>query len=123
MHLVPQALIFSYTPMVSLVAFAWNYVLEKFEGNKAVTYGTIGILALTAIEPAYFILKNHDYPYIYFNPVAGGMSGAYGNYETDYWGVSMKQGVEWLEEEGIISENMTDTVTIVSNFSYQSTKF
>lgn len=116
-------LMFAYTPMVALIAVAWNFVLEKFENNKAVTYGTIGLLALTALEPAYFILKNHDYPYVYFNPVAGGMNGAYGNYETDYWGVSMKQGVEWLEEEGIISENMTDTVTIVSNFSYQLDKY
>lgn len=116
-------LIFSYTPMVALVAVAWNYVLEKFEGNKGITYATIAILTLTALEPAFFIAKNHDYPYVYFNPISGGMSGAYGEYETDYWGVSMKQGIEWLEKDGIVGESMTDTVTIVSNFSYQLDKY
>ncbi len=116
-------LIFPYTSLVALVAVAWNYVLEKFEAKKAVLYGTIGVLALTALEPAWFTARNYSYPYVYFNPLVGGIEGAFGDYETDYWGVSIKQGVEWLEDEGIIGENMQDTVTVMSNFSYQLDKY
>lgn len=116
-------LIFAYPPMVALVAVTWNFLLEKFETKKALTYAVIGVLALTALEPALFIARNYAYPYVYFNALSGGMKGAYGDYETDYWGVSVKQAVEWMEDQGIISENMTDTVTVASNFSYQLDKY
>ena len=116
-------LIFAYPPMVALVAVTWNYLIEKFNTNKVLTYGIIGVLALTALEPAIFIIRNYAYPYVYFNLLRGGMKGAYGEYETDYWGVSVKQAVDWMEKEGIIGENMSDTVIIASNFSYQIDKY
>lgn len=116
-------LIFPYTSLVALVAVAWNYVFEQFKTKKAVLYGAIGVLALTALEPAWFTARNYAYPYVYFNPIAGGLQGAFGNYETDYWGVSLKQGLDWMEAEGIIGENMQDTVMIMSNFSYQLDKY
>ncbi|MEM9991479.1 MAG: hypothetical protein AAF738_06915, partial [Bacteroidota bacterium] len=116
-------LIFPYTSLVALAAVAWNYVLATYQQNKTIWYATLGIFAFTALEPAWFIARNYAYPYVYFNPIAGGIQGAFGEYETDYWGVSVKQGIDWLEEEGIISENMQDTVTIMSNFSYQLDKY
>lgn len=38
----------------------------------------------------------HPYEYVYFNKFVGGLTGAYGKYETDYWGTSMKASVENL---------------------------
>lgn len=111
-------LIFPYTAMLVLIAVAWNSLLDLFTSNKTVTYAVAGVLALTAIEPAIFILRNLSFPYIYFNPVAGGMKGAFGNFETDYWATSIKQGVEWMEDEGILSDNMDKPIVIASNFTY-----
>ncbi|MFK7936134.1 MAG: ArnT family glycosyltransferase, partial [Saprospiraceae bacterium] len=122
---------FAYLPLVSLIAVGWSYLIDIFRKKKITTeeelittkslspisYIAIGILALTALEPAWFITKNKDYPYVYFNPLAGGIETAFGEYETDYWGTSMQTAMEWLEDEGIVSENMTDTITIASNFS------
>ena len=54
--------------------------------------------------------------------MVGGISGAEGQYELDYWGTSAKQGLEWLEKEGIISPDMTDTVVVASNFIYSVEK-
>lgn len=116
-------LIFPYTCGVILAALAWNYLFDIFKGNKMATYGLIGVLTLCALDPALFVIKNTHYPYVYFNALAGGISGAYGNYETDYWGTSIKQSVDWLEEEGIISENMKDTVRIATNFHYQLDRY
>lgn len=116
-------LIFPYTSLVALVAVSWNYVFERFQSNKAVLYGAMAILAITALDPAWFTAKNYSYPYVYFNPIAGGIEGAFGTYETDYWGVSIKQGIDWMEDEGIIGENMQDTVMIMSNFSYQLDRY
>lgn len=127
---------FAYLPLVALVAIGWDELIHLFERKKILTeenksinkltpaaYAAIGILAITALEPAWFTLKNKDYPYVYFNPIAGGIDEAFGEYETDYWGTSMQSAMEWLEDEGIISENMQDTVIIASNFSYQLDRY
>ena len=41
----------------------------------------------------------HPYEYIYFNRlVAGGQAAASERFETDYWGLSYKEGLEWLRD-------------------------
>lgn len=111
-------LIFVYPPMVVAAVLFWINLDKLTIGKKNLQYGLYGILALLMLEPAYFIVKNSAYPYTYFQPLVGGISDNYGHYETDYWGVSVKQAVQWLEKENIISDNMKDTVTIASSFQY-----
>lgn len=116
-------LTFAYTPLVAIVAVAWHHLIKILENKKPFAYAVVGLLALTTIEPAWFIAKNADYPYIYFNPLIGGIEGAFGELETDYWGVSMQPAMEWLEDQGIVHENMQDTIIIASNFSDQLGKY
>ena len=55
--------------------------------------------ALTAsvVVTAADMWRLHPYESVYFNrSVAGGLHGAFGRFETDYWGQSYKEGVEWL---------------------------
>lgn len=111
-------LLFVYPPMVVLAALFWLKAEALLQKNKAGKYAIYAILGLMAAEPALFIVRNHQYPYVYFNTLSGGISGAFGNFETDYWGVSMKQAVEKLEDSGILKEGMTDTVTLASSYSY-----
>ncbi len=111
-------LIFPYTAMVVLIALAWDSLLDIFKSNKMVTYGVIGLMTLTALDPAIFIVRNLAFPYTYFNPLIGGIGGAFGEYETDYWGVSIKQGVEYLEQQGILSMDNKEPVIIATNFLY-----
>lgn len=110
-------LLFSYPPLVALAALGWDAVINKLEKQKIGLIVVWSVLAATLIEPTIFIARNAHFPYVYFNPIAGGISGAFGKYETDYWGVSVKQGLDWMEQQGIIGPNMTDTVIVVSNFS------
>src|SRR5688572_15284485 len=42
------------------------------------------------------MIKLHPYEYAYFNRSFGGLKAALGRYETDYWGVSHKEGIDWL---------------------------
>ena len=111
-------LLFVYPAMVVLAALFWLKADAMLQNNKTGRYALYLVVALMAAEPALFIVRNHAYPYVYFNTLSGGLSGAFGNYETDYWGVSMKQAVEQLEEAGILHEGMTDTVTVASSYSY-----
>lgn len=43
----------------------------------------------------------YPYMYIYYNETVGYVGGAYKNYETDYWGASFKESVEWLSNNEI----------------------
>jgi len=114
---------FTYIPLVALAAIGWLYVLDRFSKQKAIAYTATALLVLTVAEPASFIARNPHFPYVYFNPIAGGIKGAYGEFETDYWGVSVKQGIDWMEKQGILDENMRDTITVMSDFSYPLEKY
>jgi tetratricopeptide (TPR) repeat protein len=110
--------LFIYPPLVALTALAWRQTELWVGERRNLRYALWAVLGLSMLEPAVFILRNTAYPYVYFNPAAGGMKGAYGQYETDYWGTSVRQALQWMEKEGLIGENMTDTVRIASNNSY-----
>ncbi|NJK84314.1 MAG: hypothetical protein HC912_11555, partial [Saprospiraceae bacterium] len=110
-------LLFTYPPLVAFVALTWDTALAQFEQKKGILIALLVAMSAMMIEPLIFIVRNPHYPYVYFNPIAGGIRSAYGEFETDYWGVSVKQGLDWMEQQGIVSENMTDTITVISNFS------
>lgn len=38
----------------------------------------------------------HPHQYAYFNRASGGIAAAAGQYDVDYWGLSLREGVEWL---------------------------
>jgi hypothetical protein len=52
------------------------------------------ILALLVVVD---MIQLHPYEYIYFSDLTGGLRGAQGNFETDYWGSSFKEAMEWVE--------------------------
>jgi hypothetical protein len=39
------------------------------------------------------------YPFqnLYFNELTGGLKGAHGRFDTDYWGQTYKEATEWLK--------------------------
>jgi hypothetical protein len=47
----------------------------------------------------------HPYEYIYYNRLVGGVTQAYRDYETDYWGTAFSEAGKWLasylEAQGI----------------------
>ena len=116
-------MLFPYTAGVVFAALPYGFLWDKYYENKMIRYGIIGVLAVLAFSPAGFIARNPAYPYVYFNPIVGGVQGANGRWENDYWGVSVKQGVEMLENKGILKPGMKDTVTIASNFYYALEKY
>ena len=111
-------LIFIYPSLAVLVVLGWITMEEKFKNKKYLVYGLYGILGLTALESGSFIARNFQYPYIYFNPIGGGLKGAFGQFELDYWGISVKQAIKKLEKEQILSPNMPDTLVLGTNFYY-----
>lgn len=111
-------LTFSYPPLAIAAALFWNELTKIFTEKKWVGQFAIGLFAGMLLLPAKFLLTNSAFPYTYFNEIVGGTKGAFGKFETDYWGVSVRQGIEFLEEKGILKEGMTDTVTIATNMHW-----
>ena len=116
-------MLFPYTAGVVFAAIGIGYLFEMYWNNRSVRYALMGFCGLLLSSPAIFTMKNPAFPYVYFNELVGGISGADGKWENDYWGTSVKQGVEWLEKEGILKEGMKDTVILASNFYYQLEKY
>ena len=56
----------------------------------------VAVVIIMAVHPVKFMVANHPYYYLYFNEFTGGLKGAYGKYETDYYYHSMREGTEWL---------------------------
>jgi tetratricopeptide (TPR) repeat protein len=111
-------LMFLYPAMVVLAALTW-IAAERLVQNLAWgKYALWAMLAMLTVDAAAFIVRNPTLAYIYFNPIGGGLKGAFGHYETDYWGVGVKEAIDWMEKEGILSEDMKDTVIIGTNFYY-----
>lgn len=61
-------------------------------------WAAIALLVVGFYQPLRFHLVNHPHQAAYFNQLVGGASGAFLNYDLDYWGVSYKQAVDKLEK-------------------------
>jgi hypothetical protein len=89
--------LFLVPPLASIAALS---VIEFFRTNKnRLLKGIIGILI---IIDAGFVVKEmlvlHPYQYIYFNELVGGLEGAYKHYDTEYWGASYNEAINWFKE-------------------------
>jgi tetratricopeptide (TPR) repeat protein len=68
---------------------------------------------LPAILPASFIVKNQNLSYIYFNETIGGIKGAYGLYELDYYLASLKPSSDYIIEN-VVKKDPEKKITVVS---------
>jgi hypothetical protein len=55
-----------------------------------------GIVALCLVPGVTGIIGLHPYEYVYYNELIGGVRGAYGKYELDYWCTGSREAMERL---------------------------
>lgn len=112
-------LTFTYPPLVILAAVAWNELFDSLK-KKSTKIAVLIISLLLFIEPVFSIVKMHPYQCVYFNPLTGGLKGAYGKYETDYWMLSVKSAAEWLiKAENLDQKNNTaQKIKVITNCIY-----
>ncbi len=83
----------SLPPMAMLIAFTIYYLTKKLPSYRW------HILIVWVIIFGFIIKTNirfHPYEIVYFNSLAGGVSGAYYQFDLDYWGQSLKEAAEWV---------------------------
>ena len=103
-------------PGIILLASIGFFQLFLFLKNRYLTWASIVLLAILSINPLKFMILNPEYSYIYFNQLVGGLKGAYGRYETDYYFVGLKEGSEWLIKY-LDEKKIEAPVKVRANFS------
>lgn len=109
--------LFVYPGIVLISALGFHAIFKHFQ-HKLTQIGIILVLLVLSIHPVKFMAANHPYYYLYYNQLIGGLKGAYGNYETDYYYHTMREGAEWLQKY-LQNKPDKDTIIVGSNFPIQ----
>lgn len=89
--------LFILPPLACLLALALEQILRQVERKIRPLALALQLgIALLLVPVAWSMVALHPYQYTYFNQVVGGIAGADGRYETDYWGTSYREAVEGL---------------------------
>ena len=89
-------------PLVVLAALGFVELARRLRTRtRAVWAAPVLAVAVagSAVRMVPTMIRLHPHEYVYFNEVIGGLPGAYGNYDTDYYGNSYKEGFESLYEQ------------------------
>ncbi len=109
-------------PSLAIAATGGWYCLNNYLTQKNFKYG-MAIAALLLLEPLAFIVTSFPNTICYFNTFAGGVKGAYTNYEMDYYYNSVKQDVDYFKKNELPKLKPGDTVTIASNCAHLLLKY
>ncbi len=107
--------LFIYPSIVLLSAIGFSK-LFSFLKNKYYKILLAVAIIVMGVHPLKFMIHNSPYYYLYYNQFVGGLKGAYGNYETDYYYHSVREAAEWLGDY-LKTQKITTSVKVGSNFS------
>ncbi len=95
--------LFLVPPMILIAVYGFVQTVTYLAHKKQqmVKLAAVGLVIVTL---ASYVLVVKDmvelspFEYLYFSPVIGGISGANGKFDTDYWATCSKQASEWLAQ-------------------------
>lgn len=106
-------ILFVYPVLIILSGFGFSLLFNRLK-HKWIQITTILFVTVTLIEPTLFMVRNHPFYYLYFNPLTGGYRGAFANYEADYYFNTIDPAARWLIQH--LKQTGEADVTIASNF-------
>jgi tetratricopeptide (TPR) repeat protein len=107
--------LFIYPGIVILSAAGLSSLFDIVR-HKYLRITVVLFFLVVSVHPVRFMIKNHPYEYLYYNELTGGVKGAYGNYELDYYYTSQTEASEWLIR--YLQENkVTGPVKISATYS------
>lgn len=104
---------FVYVNLTLLAAWGWTWLLEN--PQRWMRYLGMAIVFFGIGNMSWWMLRSHPNQYVYFNELTGGLKGAYGNYETDYYSNTIRQAVEWFVENELPKAKKGERITILIN--------
>ncbi|MBA3830243.1 MAG: tetratricopeptide repeat protein [Taibaiella sp.] len=101
-------------PALAIIASLTFISLQDAIKNRYAKYAITAILVIGLILPARWCIANNPNEIVYFNEIQGGVDGAYGYYETDYYMNSVKQASYKLANIAGLY-NTKDTIVVATN--------
>ncbi len=86
--------LFILPPIFVFIGFAFEYLFRVITR----LWLRAGFILIVLLPGLIGIVNLHPYEYTYYNSFVGGTSGAFRNYETDYWLTCYKESVEKLDK-------------------------
>jgi hypothetical protein len=109
--------LFIYPGLVIISAIGFLHLFRQVK-SKYLLWSLIILFSVLSVDPLRFMIFNPQYSYIYYNQLVGGIKGAYGRFEMDYYYVSLKEGSEWLKNY-LDHNKKNQQVRVMANFSVQ----
>jgi hypothetical protein len=85
---------------ISVVGFVGTFRLLKTSLKPRASRAAITALIVVVVLGLAYVVRTmvryHPYEHLYFNALTGGTHGADGRYDLDYWGLSYRQGLEYI---------------------------
>jgi Tfp pilus assembly protein PilF len=108
--------LFVYPAIIIVSASGFNCLFDllKSRYSKWLLFTGLGLLS---VHPAGFMAENPSYYYLYYNQLVGGLKGANGNYETDYYYTGQAEASEWLIS--YLDEKQIDGTIVRATFSVE----
>jgi hypothetical protein len=89
-----RQLFFILPPLFVVAGLGLDWLFGKTR-RQAVRY----LLLFVVLFPGFYAnITLHPYQYIYYNQLVGGVQGAYGNYELDYWNLAYRDAQLYLNQ-------------------------
>jgi hypothetical protein len=85
---------------IALAGFTWALralrTALRSSVSRIATAVAVAAVAVGLLNIARIMIKYHPYEHLYFNALTGGVRGAEGKYDLDYWGLSYRQALEHI---------------------------
>lgn len=108
--------LFLYPCIVLLAASGIMFFLKTVK-YRYLQFFVLVILLLCSFYPLRFMISGHPYQYLYYNQWVGGVHGAYGKYELDYYYVSQTEASKWLID--YMERNNIDSATVKATYTVE----
>jgi hypothetical protein len=86
--------LFIVPPLALITASALDRALNEL--SRPLLMAAAAVLLWLAAVTTRDMVQLHPYESVYFNHIIGGLKGAAGRFESDYWGQSYRAAMEWV---------------------------
>ena len=85
-------------PLAALAAIGLDFMIRQISLIRLIRPMSLILILFTVFSLLFTLYSYHPFQITYFNELVGGIKGAFGKYDLDYWGGSQKQAVIWVNE-------------------------
>ena len=107
--------LFIYPGIVLLASTGYCHFAEYLK-RRYLKWGLVVLITVLSVHPLKYMFNNPQFYYLYYNQLAGGLRGAYSNYETDYYFVSQTGASKWLIDY-LKTKDIRGTIKVKATYS------